>query len=742
MGLRIFLLLLFLCSVPVMLYSQEQRQWMNYTTGSSVGAIVDQDDYLWLGSNLLVRFNKITGEIKYFDAGDGLPYSFSFNALLIDNEGILWVGTRAGLARQTEKGWEIYTRENSDLPSNIVRVLANFPGENAVLVGTHSGLVKFDGESWTDYTAHLPSPHVNDIATDNDGNIWVGTLRYSVPKHSFGGGGLAKFDGEGWTIFHTGNSGIKSNWARSVAVDRDGIIWVHTGNSQDETVPIIRPALNAFDGESWTHYHPENSDMPIWNVSSITVDDKNELWMTSASGLLRYDRNEWMLYSSQNMDFPANQVNAFHIDNQKNMWIGVPGDVGSGGLVSFDETEITHYDISNSLLYGHLRHIGVHRGKIVFPSVRDGGLVKFDGRQWGTIPNPLIQDEVQMTRRLFYLSADDDHIWVLWDRLMKYDGEQWEQFTLENSNLQSLIMRCSSRDCDGNYWFGTRRDGLARYDGEDWTVYHQENSALPDNSVRGITVDIGCNLWITTDTGLTKFDGELWSVYLTEDYPWLNRASSIVSDQNNHLWISRGSLGLVRFDGQDWEEFTHHDSDIPYGRISALTIDDKNNLLFSISGTAVGSHLVKYDGKSFTRYSMPLAYDFAIDDDGHVWMANDGHGIGVFREDGIKLSRVRHVTVSAEQITSSRPTKIMLHQNYPNPFNPVTVIRYEIPEPADVRLEIIDLLGRRVDILIDERQQAGAHRTRWDATGMASGVYIYRLTAGDFTESGIMTLVR
>ncbi len=742
MRLRILLLSMLFCSLPVILYAQEQRQWMNYTTGSSVGAIVDQDDYLWLGSNLLVRFNKITGEIKYYDAGDGLPYSFSFNALLIDNEGILWVGTRAGLARQTEKGWEIYTRENSDLPSNIIRVLANYPGENAILVGTHSGLVKFDGETWTDYTAHLPSPHVNDIATDKHGNVWVGILRSYVPKHRYRGGGLAKFNGEEWTIFDADNSDIKSNWVRSVAVDQNDIVWVFTGNSQDETVPIIRPALNAFDGETWTHYHPENSDMPIWNVSSITVDERNILWMTSSSGLLKYDRTDWTLYTTQNTDLPANQINTFHIDNQNNLWIGVDGDIGIGGLVSFDGTDMTYYDISNALLYGLIMYVGVHQGKVVFSSVRDGGLVKFDGEQWGTIPNPLIQDESQMTRRLFYLTADDDYIWALWDGLMKYDGEQWEQFTLENTNLRSLKIRDTSRDCDGNYWFGTGRDGLARYDGDNWTIYDQENSALPDSSIWGMTVDGECNLWITTDTGLTKFDGEEWSVYLTEDYPWLFHANNIISDQDNHLWISRGFRGIVRFDGEEWEEFSHENTDMPYGNIMTLALDNQNNLLFSLSSGAAGSHMVKYDGEQFTSYSLPAAWDIAVEEDGHIWMALYSRGVSVFREDGITYTRDRYVNVSAEQIIAGRPLEIMLHHNYPNPFNPETVIRYELPESSDVRLEVYDLLGRRVDILIDERQQAGTHQVRWDASGMASGVYIYRLKTGDYIQSRMMTLVR
>ena len=83
-----------------------------------------------------------------------------------------------------------------------------------------------------------------------------------------------------------------------------------------------------------------------------------------------------------------------------------------------------------------------------------------------------------------------------------------------------------------------------------------------------------------------------------------------------------------------------------------------------------------------------------------------------------------------------------LNQNYPNPFNPSTTITYALPEQTDVRLEVFAISGQRVTVLVDEVQQAGQHRVSFDASGLASGVYLYRLQAGTFIKTQRMVLIK
>jgi len=90
----------------------------------------------------------------------------------------------------------------------------------------------------------------------------------------------------------------------------------------------------------------------------------------------------------------------------------------------------------------------------------------------------------------------------------------------------------------------------------------------------------------------------------------------------------------------------------------------------------------------------------------------------------------------------SRPERFALEQNYPNPFNPGTVIRFVVPGSSEVRLSVVDILGREVSVWIHERLDAGVHEVVFDGSRCASGVYLYRLQAGGFIQTHRMLLLR
>lgn len=93
-------------------------------------------------------------------------------------------------------------------------------------------------------------------------------------------------------------------------------------------------------------------------------------------------------------------------------------------------------------------------------------------------------------------------------------------------------------------------------------------------------------------------------------------------------------------------------------------------------------------------------------------------------------------------LAAELPAEVALGQNYPNPFNPITTIRYALPVAAPVTLTIHDLLGREVARLVDGAQAAGMHVARFDASQLASGLYLYRLQVGTQVETRRMTLLK
>ena len=91
--------------------------------------------------------------------------------------------------------------------------------------------------------------------------------------------------------------------------------------------------------------------------------------------------------------------------------------------------------------------------------------------------------------------------------------------------------------------------------------------------------------------------------------------------------------------------------------------------------------------------------------------------------------------VESGMITDGLPREYSLGEAYPNPFNPTTVISYQLSAVGDVKLVVYDILGREVGVLVNEKKGPGKYQATFDASGLASGVYIYRLSAGPFVES-------
>jgi hypothetical protein len=94
------------------------------------------------------------------------------------------------------------------------------------------------------------------------------------------------------------------------------------------------------------------------------------------------------------------------------------------------------------------------------------------------------------------------------------------------------------------------------------------------------------------------------------------------------------------------------------------------------------------------------------------------------------------------EVDAGLPKVFALEQNYPNPFNPSTTIRYQLPVASEVKLEVYDVLGKKIATLVNERQSAGSYQVVWNASGLSSGTYFYRLQAGTFVETKKMIMVK
>ena len=126
----------------------------------------------------------------------------------------------------------------------------------------------------------------------------------------------------------------------------------------------------------------------------------------------------------------------------------------------------------------------------------------------------------------------------------------------------------------------------------------------------------------------------------------------------------------------------------------------------------------------------------------------------VFVTDGmdtVMSDDIRNITIDASAVLSLDgtflPLEFVLHQNYPNPFNPTTQIKYDLPEDMIVTIAIYDVMGRNIRNLMNMSQDAGYHSIQWDAKndigeGVAAGMYIYTIQAGEFRATKKMVLLK
>jgi hypothetical protein len=106
------------------------------------------------------------------------------------------------------------------------------------------------------------------------------------------------------------------------------------------------------------------------------------------------------------------------------------------------------------------------------------------------------------------------------------------------------------------------------------------------------------------------------------------------------------------------------------------------------------------------------------------------------------LSVVYETPIGLSQVSAEIPERFSLSQNYPNPFNPVTKIKFSITELVNVKLEVFDILGKKISVLVNDKFGPGVYEADFDASTLPSGVYFYKLSSGTFSESKKMVLIK
>lgn len=295
-------------------------------------------------------------------------------------------------------------------------------------------------------------------------------------------------------------------------------------------------------------------------------------------------------------------------------------------------------------------------------------------------------------------------------------------------NLQSHLFNIQFTDPNTVFAGGTRGVFKSTNAGMNWDgIFNMASNHLSWGKVHFFDVNTGI---YTGDTGKihrTSNAGVDWTAIPINTTRLLRDVHSI----DNNTCIVVGDTVILRSSdrGASWVNILPPANKPFYGV----------QFVNSVTGYMTGFHNVWKSTNSgliwFPIQTNPNNYYYAT----YFSDLNTGYVVG---DTGIVFKTTTGGVIGIEPISTEIPDKFILNQNYPNPFNPTTSIRFAVPKEAFVRLSVFDMLGREVETLVNEELSPATYEVKWNAERYSSGIYFYRLAAGEFSQVKKMSVIK
>ncbi len=561
-----------------------------------------------------------------------------------------------------------------------------FKNSGTIFVSTSAGVFRSldDGNTWSNV---LGGMIVNSITSTPSENLFIGTRDNGIFMSSDNG-----------TSWVQRNNGLAGHNISTVKSSSQGALMAATwGNG-------VYSSVN--NGASWTQQtlSPEKyvNDVAFTVTSTMFAGGLNGIYSTTNSG------TNW---TSTNTGMRLNLINSVETKNGNKIFVAgrwniyYSSDNGLGWQIR-DNGITEDYNITS---------MTANNNGDLLASTRKGGGQSFSAKVFRTTN----------------------------------DGNQWTDITsnLENNIITRIfgfgnILTVITSPTSTSFKVFTSTNS-----GTNWALKMQRSTVLFRDAFMNTNGHLFVHLqdFFSNDSLLRSTDsGNNWMSLPAAVESFARIRSIAVSRFNNNLFAIRGTLFRFSTDnGESWGG----DNPVPW--LSSLLAITKMAIT-PLNGVFCGTNnygvFTSTDlGLSWTNKSSGIPFyfngtrnvyltisTFAFDDAGFIYAST--------LEDGLFKSNVS--TVSVAQISGSFPSKFSLGQNYPNPFNPETNIKFQISKFADVNLTVFDILGRETAALVNKQLSPGTYELQWDASNYPSGIYYYRLQAGDFSETKKMILLK
>jgi photosystem II stability/assembly factor-like uncharacterized protein len=574
-------------------------------------------------------------------------------------------------------------------------------------IGSNHRVSTDNGATWTAFPSNPPNSVGNVGATDY---LKVGD-RIIVTTNAGGNNGIYYSDNnlQSWSVpqgsFYSGDASTE----KMLYVNDDYILALSGSGIMKSTD----------QGSSWTELTTEET-RPDGTITTFMKQlSGDRVLVGSTSGLYMYGNNGQGEFSQVNVPLgKANVYDTFDVNGQ---------------LYTFHEGRVGRYDkgVNRWRNAADLRDLGV--------AVGSPGLA-LDHQRMHRLGNNL----VLLGNKKAFISPD---------------GENFTQMT----GLNGLIP--VSFHSVGNTWimvtgvpggFNNWVGGAIHYsedEGQTWTQATAENfptfSSFSPNFNSTDLVDVNGTWFLTGNSRVYRStdQGRNWTVINVgagSRYTFYAFDGALFAVYDDNIWWG---IRKSTDNGNTWQDYYNG-------------LPNTNSFSRQVWGmTSVGNQLVTYNDASDSITPEPGETGFYVLNSANgSWqrdtsipnlsfipkglLAFEGDIYAVWENVGIYTNGAVSTSIEFPNGAAELPGAIRLNQNYPNPFNPSTVINFELNSTGEVLLQVFDLLGREVATLVNSRVTAGSHSVNFDASRLSSGVYVYRLQAGNQVMSRKMVLLK
>lgn len=525
------------------------------------------------------------------------------------------------------------------------------------------------------------------IVQDDTGFLWFG-----------GDSGLARYDAHSFKFYKADAANpraIPSIWVSDMRVDRDGVLWLATGdglsryNRETDDFTTVR----AQGGAGLTLL----SDLVI----ALEVDSRNNLYIGTGGGLTVFNpersaASHYTYNDSRPQGLGKGGVSTLFVDSEDRLWLGMAG----GGLSRFDPVTETFVHWRNdpadptSLMHNHIDRIAQDRKGRIWIATRGYGLARLleDGRSFRiyrhehgnprTIGSDIISD-IHGDRR--------GNLWIATDHggLALYHEQSDTFFHLrhhvyDRTTLHSDQLRRIYEDRDGNLWIGAVPTGISFYDASKArfrTLTHQPDNAnsLDHNGVLSLLQDRDGIIWIGTERGLNAYNRHTHQFTHYEPNPRdpdslrFGAITALAEDGDGALWVGSWSGGLHRFD-KPTGKFKNYlpepgKTDSLIGaHIWGLVLDHDNDLWIGAIDQGGGMSQYLRDSDSFRNFHhdpqdpSSLVYNFVWrilpDRHGQLWIGTK-NGLDRFNKADQTFQHYRHDPDNAHSLSNNNVVSLL-----------------------------------------------------------------------------------